>query len=316
MSSPAVRAGSASRWRRNSCARAPAWRCWRAIPTSSTKPARCCRSGSSARVITLSCDVTQRAELARALEQIQGVFGAIDILVNNAGVITVGPFETLDRDDFAGVLELQVHSVVNAVQLVLPQLRQNGGGRIVNICSIGGKVPVPHMASYCAAKFALAGLSASLHAELGAQGVPRHHGFPRPHAHRLDHPGRDQGRPRKGIRLVRRGRLHAAALGLGGFRSPANPRGIRGGDAEVVFPATSRLAELARANFPELFALTMREAARFFPQSNSTERRTGAESRNWLHAQPWFGPLRLLSEKAQKDYNQTEKFDPDFNLGV
>jgi hypothetical protein len=91
---------------------------------------------------------------------------------------------------------------------------------------------------------------------------------------------------------------------------------VRGGDAEVVFPVTSRLAELARGNFPELFALAMREAARFFPQSESTERRTGAESRHWLHAQPWFGPLRFLSEKAQKDYNQTDKFDPDFNLGV
>jgi short-subunit dehydrogenase len=267
-------------------------------------------------VITLSCDVTQRTELARALEQIQGVFGAVDILVNNAGAITVGPFETLDRDDFAGVLELQVHSVVNAVQLVLPQMRQNGGGRIVNICSIGGKIPVPHMASYCAAKFALAGLSASLHAELGAQGVQVTTVFP--------------GLMRTGstIQAVIKGDHEKEfawfAAGdsipmLSVSAASAARRilaGVRGGDAEVVFPATSRLAELARANFPELFALTMREAARFFPQGSSTERRTGAESRNWLHAQPWFGPLRLLSEKAQKDYNQTDKFDPDFNLGV
>jgi short-subunit dehydrogenase len=266
-------------------------------------------------IITLSCDVTQRTELARAFEQIEGVFGGVDILVNNAGVITVGPFETMDRDDFNGVLELQVHSIANTVQLLLPQLRQSRG-RIVNICSIGGKVPVPHMSSYCAAKFALAGLSASLHAELGAQGVTVTTVFP--------------GLMRTGsvIQAVVKGDHEKEfAWFAAGDSAPilsvsaqyAARRilaGIRDGDAEVVFPVTMRLAELARSAFPELFALTMREAARFFPEGSSTERRTGAESRNWLHAQPWFGPLRLLSEKAQKDYNQTERFDPDFNLGL
>jgi hypothetical protein len=92
--------------------------------------------------------------------------------------------------------------------------------------------------------------------------------------------------------------------------------GVQGGDSQVVFPSTSQLAVLAQANFPELFALALRQAARFFPQGQSTERRTGAESRAWLQNQPWFGPLRLLSEKAEKDYNQTERFDPDFNLGM
>jgi short-subunit dehydrogenase len=266
-------------------------------------------------VITLTCDVTQRAELARSFEQVQGVFGEIDILVNNAGAITVGPFETMDRDDFAGVLELQVHSIVNAVQVLLPQLR-SGRGRVVNICSIGGKVPVPHMSSYCAAKFALAGLSASLHAELGAQGVAVTTVFP--------------GLMRTGsvIQAVVKGdhEKEFAWFAAGDsipilsvsarYAARRILAGIRDGDAEVVFPATSRLAELARANFPELFAFALREAARFFPQGTSTERQTGAESRNWLHAQPWFGPLRLMSEKAQKDYNQTERFDPDFNLGL
>jgi short-subunit dehydrogenase len=268
----------------------------------------------SGEIITLSCDVTKRAELARAFEQVQGVFGTIDILVNNAGAITVGPFETMDRDDFAGVLELQVHSIVNAVQLLLPQLRQ--GGRVVNICSIGGKIPVPHMSSYCAAKFALAGLSATLHAELGAQGVAVTTVFP--------------GLMRTGsvIQAVIKGDhekefawfaagdsmpLLSVAARTAAKRILA---GVRDGDAEVVFPFPMRMAELARTAFPELFALVLRETARFFPQGQSTERRTGAESRNWLHAQPWFGPLRLLSEKAQKEYNQSDRFDPDFNLGI
>jgi short-subunit dehydrogenase len=266
-------------------------------------------------IITLNCDVTKRAELARAFEQVQGVFGGIDILVNNAGAITIGPFETMERDDFASILELQVHAIVNSVQLLLPQFRQNGG-RVVNICSIGGKVPVPHMSSYCAAKFALAGLSATLHAELGAQGVTVTTVFP--------------GLMRTGsvIQAVIKGdhEKEFAWFAAGdsmpvvsvSARTAARRilAGVRDGDAQVVFPFPMRMAELARAAFPELFALTLREMARFFPAGQSTERRTGAESRNWLHAQPWFGPLRFMSEKAQKEFNQTDRFDPDFNLGV
>lgn len=266
-------------------------------------------------VITLTCDVTQRAELAQAFERVEGVFGAIDILINNAGAITVGPFEAMEREDFSRLLELQVHSIVNSVQLLLPQLRQSRG-RVVNICSIGGKVSVPHMSSYCAGKFALAGLSATMHSELGAQGVTVTTVFPG-----LMRTGSPIQAVMKGdhekefawfaagdsLPLLSVSARHAARRILAG---------IRDGDAEVVFPFPMKFAELAKTAFPELFALTMREAARFFPQGSSTERRTGAESRNWLHAQPWFGPLRLASEQAQKDYNQTERFDPDFNLGL
>jgi short-subunit dehydrogenase len=267
-------------------------------------------------IITLSCDVTKHAELARSLEQVQGVFGAIDILVNNAGIMTVGPFESMERPDFAGLLELQVHSIVDAVQLLLPQFRANGGGRIVNICSIGGQIAVPHMSAYCAAKFALAGLSASLNAELARYGVNVTTVFPG-----LMRTGSTGQVTVKGDH-EKEFAWFAAGAGVPGLSVSARYAarkilaGVRGGDSQVVFPSTSRLAHLAQANFPELFALVLQQAARFFPHGQSTEGRTGAESRTWLQNQPWFGPLRLLSEKAEKEYNQTDKFDPDFTMGV
>ena len=81
--------------------------------------------------------------------------------------------------------------------------------------------------------------------------------------------------------------------------------GIRDGDAEVVFPVTMRLAELARSAFPELFALTMREAARFFPQGNSTERRTGAEK-------PQLAPRATLVRPAAPALGKSAKgLQPD-----
>ncbi len=125
----------------------------------------------SGQVFTLSCDVTKPAEVKRAFEQIEGVFGRIDILVNNAGSIAIGPLETMERDDFEAILDLQVHAVVETTRTVLPIFRAHGGGRIANICSIGGKIAVPHMSTYCAAKFALAGLSAVMAAELAPQNV-------------------------------------------------------------------------------------------------------------------------------------------------
>jgi short-subunit dehydrogenase len=270
----------------------------------------------SGEIITLNCDVTKRTELARALEQIDGVFGTVDILVNNAGAITVGPFESMERPDFASLLELQVHAIVDAVQLVLPRFRQNGGGRIVNICSVGGKIAIPHMAAYCAAKFALAGLSASLNAELGVYGVNVTTVFPG--LMRTGSPMQAvvKGDHEKEFAWFAAGDVVPGLSVSARYAAKKILAGVRGGDSQVIFPSTSQLAVLAQANFPELFALVLRQAARFFPQGQSTERKTGAESRTWLQNQPWFGPLRLLSEKAEKDYNQSEKFDPDFTMGM
>jgi short-subunit dehydrogenase len=274
---------------------------------------------ASGEVITLTCDVTQRAELARALEQIQGVFGTVDILVNNAGAITIGPFESMERPDFASLLELQVHTIVDAVQLVLPQFRQNGGGRIVNICSIGGKVAMPHMAAYCAAKFAMAGLSASLNAELAGCGVTVTTVFPGLMRTGSPKHATIKGDHDKEFAWLAAGDVVPGISVSAQYAAKKILAGVRGGDSQVVFPSTSQLAILAQANFPELFALTLRHAARFFPEGQSTESRTGAESRTWLKNQPWFGPLRLLSEKAEKDYNQSnppEKLDSDFTMGM
>jgi short-subunit dehydrogenase len=270
----------------------------------------------SGEIITLSCDVTKRPELARALEQIEGVFGTVDILVNNAGAITVGPFESMERPDFASLLELQVHAIVDAVQLVLPRFRQNGAGRIVNICSVGGRIAVPHMAAYCAAKFALAGLSASLNAELSVSGVTVTTVFPG--LMRTGSPMQAvvKGDHEKEFAWFAAGDVVPGLSVSARYAAKKILAGVRGADSQVIFPSTSQLAVLAQANFPELFALVLRQAARFFPQGQSTERRTGAESRTWLQNQPWFGPLRLLSEKAEKDYNQSEKFDPDFTMGM
>jgi short-subunit dehydrogenase len=92
-------------------------------------------------------------------------------LVNNAGVIQVGPLETQTKEDFADALAVHFWGAFHTMQAVLPKMREAGEGRIVNISSIGGKMSVPHLAPYCASKFALVGLSNAMRVELAKDNI-------------------------------------------------------------------------------------------------------------------------------------------------
>lgn len=117
------------------------------------------------------CDVTDREQVDRFVEQVRGELGPIDVLINNAGTITVGPFDTLDRQIFQQSFATHLSGPLELIRAVLPDMRRRRAGRIVNVASIGGKVPVPHMAAYVASKHALVGLSESLRAELVCRNI-------------------------------------------------------------------------------------------------------------------------------------------------
>jgi short-subunit dehydrogenase len=271
---------------------------------------------ASGQIFTISCDVTKPEELKRAFEQIEGVFGQIDVLINNAGAIVIGPLESMERSDFDSLLDLQVHAIVDATQAVLPLFRQHGGGgRIVNICSIGGKVAVPHMSTYCAAKFALAGLSAVMAAELARYGVVVTTVFPG--LMRVGSQGQVviKGDHEKEYAWFALGDIMPAASVSADYAARAVLAGVRAGDAQVIFPTTAKLAVLAQAAFPELYALVLRTAARFFPRGQSYERRTGVESSQWLEEQSWYSLFRPSVEAAQKQHNQQGRTSAASNLG-
>ncbi|HEX8069735.1 MAG TPA: SDR family NAD(P)-dependent oxidoreductase [Pyrinomonadaceae bacterium] len=122
--------------------------------------------GRGADVLAFPCDVTDRAQVAEWVRVCADRFGRIDALVNNAGVIEVGPVEAQTLADYEEALRTHFWGPLYAILAVLPELRRAGGGRIVNISSIGGKIGVPHLVPYCASKFALTGLSEGLRAEL------------------------------------------------------------------------------------------------------------------------------------------------------
>lgn len=116
--------------------------------------------------IGLVCDVTERQQISEFVAAIHDRWGQIDVLVNNAGIIQVGPLDSLTHDDYEQALATHLWGPLLMTEAVLPQMRRQGSGRVVNIASIGGRVSMPHLLPYCVSKFALVGWSEGLTAEL------------------------------------------------------------------------------------------------------------------------------------------------------
>lgn len=122
-------------------------------------------------ILAIPCDVTDRAAVDRMVQRVRERFGAIDILINNAGTDIVGPLETQTLEDFEDTMNRHFRAPLYTMYAILPEMRERGSGRIVNIASIGGKMVSPHMVAYCASKFALVGLSEGMRTELKSQGI-------------------------------------------------------------------------------------------------------------------------------------------------
>ena len=117
-------------------------------------------------------DVTQEADIARALDGTRAAFGGLDIVVNNAGI--TGPNATTWEypvDDFRRVIEIDLIAVFLVCRAVVPVLLANGYGRIVNIASMAAKEGNANAPAYSAAKAGVAGLTKSLGKELANSGV-------------------------------------------------------------------------------------------------------------------------------------------------
>jgi short-subunit dehydrogenase len=122
------------------------------------------------RVVSFSCDVTNSQDVRHAIASIVADQG-IDVLVNNAGIIQVGPYEHMESKDFADAMNTHFWGPLYLTEAVVPHMKRQGSGRIVNIASIGGKIAVPHLLPYVASKFALVGFSEGLRAELLKDGI-------------------------------------------------------------------------------------------------------------------------------------------------
>jgi len=122
-------------------------------------------------VVAVACDITKREEAEKFIDECRIRFGGIDVLINNAGVIQVGPLEEQTEKDFRDAMDIHFWAPYYTMRSAVEHMKKNGAGRIANIVSIGGKVAVPHLAPYCASKFALSGLSKAFANEVAKDGI-------------------------------------------------------------------------------------------------------------------------------------------------
>ncbi|GAC1453321.1 MAG: oxidoreductase [Pseudarthrobacter sp.] len=123
------------------------------------------------KALALPLDVTDRAQITSAVEQARARFGRIDVLVNNAGYGYRAAVEEADDADIRHLFDTNVFGTVDMVKAVLPGMRAQRSGSIVNISSIGARIKAAGSGYYSATKAAVEGLSGSLHKELQPLGI-------------------------------------------------------------------------------------------------------------------------------------------------
>lgn len=129
------------------------------------------RDVASENIAFVQLDVADEAQAEAAVEQAVKRFGRIDVAVNNAGYSLLGHFEEMTIDELESQLATNFYGVVYVMRAVLPVMRKQRSGRIINISSLAGEVGFKHCAAYAASKFAVEGLSLSVAAEVEQFGI-------------------------------------------------------------------------------------------------------------------------------------------------
>ncbi len=123
------------------------------------------------RAKAIRLDVTKPQEISEAVEAAIAAFGRIDVLVNNAGYGTMGAIEEVSDEVLRRQYETNVFGALAVTRAVLPQMRQQRSGYILNLSSVGGMVSFPGAGIYCSTKFALEGISEALAKEVASLGI-------------------------------------------------------------------------------------------------------------------------------------------------
>jgi short-subunit dehydrogenase len=216
--------------------------------------------GVLARVV----DVSDKAQAAAFVAEVEQHFGRIDILVNNAGIIQAGPLEEMSLDDFHHCVDIDFWGVVYMTYAALPRMKARGRGTIANVTSIGGDVAIPHLLPYSCAKAAAMAFSEGLTAELGgtalkvvtvAPWLMRTGSLPYVYF---------KGRHQAEAKMFGMGM--APLVSMDANRAARRiVRAIARGEARVTVGVLAKLARGAHALAPGLFARAMGQMGRLMP---------------------------------------------------
>ena len=264
-------------------------------------------SANGCDVAAIPCDLLDRAQTEEAVRTVVRHFGSVDVLINNAGIIEVGPLEHMTREDFERAMQLHLWAPFTLMSEVIPLMRRRGGGRIVNITSIGGKIAVPHLAPYCASKFALVGLSDSMRSELAGDNI-----LVTTVAPGMMRTGSHVNAQFKG-KHAEEFAWFATANSMPGISMNAERAArkildaCRRGQPELTLTLAARAAIMGNAVFPNVTGRMLRVVGRLLPRATDASGdtlRTGGESRSRKLTPVW---LTALADRAIARNNESRR---------
>lgn len=127
--------------------------------------------GGTGRVHSVIADLNNLSDINRVIEETVQCFGGIDILVTNAGGPALGPFGKITDEEWQDAFQVNVLGVVRLIRLVIPHMRRRGGGRIINITTVGVLKPQPNLTLSDASRHAVVGLALNLALELAPDNI-------------------------------------------------------------------------------------------------------------------------------------------------
>jgi short-subunit dehydrogenase len=262
-------------------------------------------------VMCWECDVRDRESVQAAIEAVHHEYGRVDVLINGAGVINVGPLKHMSLDDFGDAMQTHFWGPLHTIHAVTPLMRMQGGGRIVNIASVGGKISVPHLAAYSASKAALVGLSNALRTELAAQNIWVTTAMPGPM--------RTGGH----VNAQYKGKNHeeftwfalVSSLPVLSMDARVAARqivdAVQRGDATVVVPPALRASLVLNELLPEVMAKGLRWFHALLPQQNLNQPEGDAGKTGWESQSAWApSVLTRMQDKAVEANNELKGHAP------
>ncbi|MGH7391313.1 MAG: SDR family oxidoreductase [Candidatus Rokuibacteriota bacterium] len=129
------------------------------------------RAATGTTVFARSTDVTRAEEIEGFVAAVVAEFGGVDILVNNAGTSAAAPFEKVDDATWQRDFDLKVMAAIRLCRLVIPHMKKRGGGRIINVTTVGGKAPAPRALPTSLTRAAGINLTKSLASEYAADRI-------------------------------------------------------------------------------------------------------------------------------------------------